>query len=70
MRDTAATPTHVEWPPSKEWLVPMEVVVEASLASTQDMEVNEDKKKWARTKPIMMSTVDMGKKESLEQKGI
>jgi len=68
MCNTAAMLTHVEWLPSKEWLVPMEVVVEASLASIQDMEVNEDLKKWARMKPIMTSTADIRKKESPEQK--
>jgi len=47
MCDTAATPMHAEWLPSKELLVPMKVVVEASPASTQDVEVNEDLKKWA-----------------------
>jgi len=36
----------------------MEVVVEA----------DEDLKKWARTKPIRMSTEDIEKKESPEQK--
>jgi len=68
MCNTTATPMHMEQPPSKEQLVPMEVVVEASLVSTQDMEVNEDLKKWERTNPIMMSTADIGKKESPEQK--
>jgi len=70
MRDTTAMPMHAEWPPSKEWPVPMEVVVEASPVSTQDMEVNKDLKKWARTKPIMTSTTDIVMKESLEQKRI
>jgi len=48
----------------------MEVVVEASPASTQDMEVDEDLKKWARTKPLMTSTTDIAMKESPEQKRI
>ncbi len=70
MHNTTATPMHVEQPPSKEWLVPMEVVVEASSASTQDMEVNDDLKKQARTKTITMCTMDIATKESLEQKRI
>jgi len=70
MHNTAAMPMHTEWLPSKEWLVPMEVVVEASPASTQDMEVDEDLKKWARMKTIMTSTTDIAMKESPEQKRI
>jgi len=40
MHNTAKIPSHVEHPPSKECKVPMEVVVEASPASTQDMEID------------------------------
>jgi len=38
MCETKTPPTHTELPPSKEQKVPMEVVIEISLASTTDME--------------------------------
>jgi len=38
----------VERPPSKAWKVPIEVVIEMSLASTTNMDLDEDLKKWSR----------------------
>jgi len=63
-------PMHAEQPPSKECRVPMEVVVEASPVSIQDMEIEEDLKKHGWMIPLMMGTVDIKKKESPEQKRI
>ncbi len=70
MCNTANMPMHAEQPPSKECRVPMEVVVEASPVSIQDMEIEEDLKKHGWMIPLMMGTVDIKKKESPEQKRI
>jgi len=48
----------------------VEVVIKASLASTQEMEIEEDLKKQGQTTPNMTSTMDTDKKESPEQKRI
>jgi len=68
MCDTATLLMHVEWPPSKECRVPMEVVIKASLASTQEMDINEELKKSRWMTPHMTGTMDIDKKESPEQK--
>jgi len=48
----------------------MEVIIKASLASTQGMEVEEELKKCSQMTPNMTGTMDNGNKESPEQKRI
>jgi len=59
MHDTMNTLPHMEHSPSKECKVPMEVVVEASVVSTQDMEIDKDLKKHGQMKPLRMGTEDI-----------
>jgi len=48
----------------------MEVVIKASLASIQEMEIEEELKKCGWMTPIMTGAIDINKKESPEQKRI
>jgi len=68
MCKTKTPPTHMELPLSKEWKVPMEVVIEMSLASTTNMELDKDLKKRSRMIQNAMSTAPTADKELLEQK--